>query len=548
LTDEFKKYQRWLKKADDSLKRELETIKNYPEEIKKRFYRDLSFGTGGIRGILGAGSAMMNVHVIRRAAQGLANYGRKIRKDRSVVVCYDTRKMSREFAIESAKVLKANGFKVHVFDQPRPTPMLSFAVRELHADWGIVITASHNPPQYNGFKVYLSNGVQATPEFTDAISSEIDNLDYFDDIKLSDEEITWLQTSEIDEMYFKKLERFLRRFNLGPLNLKVLYTPLHGSGVVPVVKALKILELDFLIVESQAIFDPNFPTVEKPNPEEKEAFEEALKYAKKNMEDFDLIIATDPDCDRMGVMYKTPEGIELPTGNQIGVLMFDYLLNNSETFSNSFIVKTIVTTDMVKPMCEEENIELVETLTGFKFIGKKIEEEVSKEKKFLFAFEESYGYLAGDFVRDKDGIMASVLICLTFDWLKKARKNPKERLRELSERYGYFREKLLNFEFEAQGSEGIIQEIMSEFRKSPPEKIGNLSLTKIIDHLRLENELFGDVIQFIYGDKLRIIVRPSGTEPKLKIYVKTNADSELKSDEILKNAEWVVRRFIEQNT
>ena len=548
MTDEFKKYQRWLKKADDSLKRELETIKNYPEEIKKRFYRDLSFGTGGIRGILGAGSAMMNVHVIRRAAQGLANYGRKIRKDRSVVVCYDTRKMSREFAIESAKVLKANGFKVHVFDQPRPTPMLSFAVRELHADWGIVITASHNPPQYNGFKVYLSNGVQATPEFTDAISSEIDNLDYFDDIKLSDEEIAWLQASEIDEMYFKKLERFLRRFNLGPLNLKVLYTPLHGSGLVPVVKALKILELDFLIVENQAIFDPNFPTAEKPNPEEKEAFEEALKYAKKNMEDFDLIIATDPDCDRMGVMYKTSEGIELPTGNQIGVLMFDYLLNNSETFSNSFIVKTIVTTDMVKPMCEEENIELVETLTGFKFIGKKIEEEVSKEKKFLFAFEESYGYLAGDFVRDKDGIMASVLICLTFDWLKKARKNPKERLRELSERYGYFREKLLNFEFEAQGSEGIIQEIMSEFRKSPPEKIGNLSLTKIIDHLRLENELFGDVIQFIYGDKLRIIVRPSGTEPKLKIYVKTNADSELKSDEILKNAEWVVRRFIEQNT
>ena len=548
MTDEFKKYQRWLKKADDSLKRELETIKNYPEEIKKRFYRDLSFGTGGIRGILGAGSAMMNVHVIRRAAQGLANYGRKIRKDRSVVICYDTRKMSREFAIESAKVLKANGFKVHVFDQPRPTPMLSFAVRELHADWGIVITASHNPPQYNGFKVYLSNGVQATPEFTDAISSEIDNLDYFDDIKLSDEEITWLQTSEIDEMYFKKLERFLRRFNLGPLNLKVLYTPLHGSGLVPVVKALKILGLDPLIVENQAIFDPNFPTVEKPNPEEKEAFEEALKYAKKNMEDFDLIIATDPDCDRMGVMYKTSEGIELPTGNQIGVLMFDYLLNNSETFSNSFIVKTIVTTDMVKPMCEEENIELVETLTGFKFIGKKIEEEVSKGKKFLFAFEESYGYLAGDFVRDKDGIMASVLICLTFDWLKKARKNPKERLRELSERYGYFREKLLNFEFEAQGSEGIIQEIMSEFRKSPPEKIGNLSLTKIIDHLRLENELFGDVIQFIYGDKLRIIVRPSGTEPKLKIYVKTNADSELKSDEILKNAEWVVRRFIEQNT
>ena len=247
-------------------------------------------------------------------------------------------------------------------------------------------------------------------------------------------------------------------------------------------------------------------------------------------------------------MYKTSEGIELPTGNQIGVLMFDYLLNNSETFNNSFVVKTVVTTDMVKPMCEEENIELVETLTGFKFIGKKIEEEVSKGKKFQFAFEESYGYLAGDFVRDKDGIMASVLICLTFDWLKKARKNPKERLRELSERYGYFREKLLNFEFEAQGSEGIIQEIMNEFRKFPPEKIGNLSLTKIIDHLRLENELFGDVIQFIYRDKLRIIVRPSGTEPKLKIYVKTNADSELKSDEILKNAEWVVRQFIEQNT
>lgn len=542
----YQEYEKWLQKADESLKEELKAIKNSPEEIEKRFHKELSFGTGGIRGIIGAGTAMMNIHVVRRATQGLANYGKKISKADSAVICYDTRKFSREFAVESAKVLMANGFRVYVFDESRPTPMLSFAVRELKVDWGIVITASHNPPQYNGFKVYLSNGVQATPEFTNGISAEIEKLDYFDDVKVSESEPLWLNADEFDEVYLKELQKFLKGFNTDDVGLKVLYTPLHGSGFKPVSKALKFLGIDFQMVDSQVTLDGAFPTVSRPNPEEREAFEEALKFAEKSTNSFDLIIATDPDCDRMGVMYRKDEKYELLTGNEIGVLILDYLLNSTELKENSFVVKTIVTTDMVKPMCEERDIELLETLTGFKFIGQKIEEKVSSGGNFLFAFEESYGYLAGDFVRDKDGIIASVLMVLTFNWLKKQDKSPKKKLNELSEKYGYFKEILLNFEFEPQGFEKIIQNIMRFFRNSPPESIGSLALTKTIDHLKLKNELSGDVLQLIYGDNLRVIVRPSGTEPKLKIYVKVNSNSEKTSVEILENSKQILRKTVEK--
>jgi len=542
----YQEYEKWLQKADESLKEELKAIKNSPEEIEKRFHKELSFGTGGIRGIIGAGTAMMNIHVVRRATQGLANYGKKISKADSAVICYDTRKFSREFAVESAKVLMANGFRVYVFDESRPTPMLSFAVRELKVDWGIVITASHNPPQYNGFKVYLSNGVQATPEFTNGISAEIEKLDYFDDVKVSESEPLWLNADEFDEVYLKELQKFLKGFNTDDVGLKVLYTPLHGSGFKPVSKALKFLGIDFQMVDSQVTLDGAFPTVSRPNPEEREAFEEALKFAEKSTNSFDLIIATDPDCDRMGVMYRKDEKYELLTGNEIGVLILDYLLNSTELKENSFVVKTIVTTDMVKPMCEERDIELLETLTGFKFIGQKIEEKVSSGGNFLFAFEESYGYLAGDFVRDKDGIIASVLMVLTFNWLKKQGKSPKKKLNELSEKYGYFKEILLNFEFEPQGFEKIIQNIMRFFRNSPPESIGSLALTKTIDHLKLKNELSGDVLQLIYGDNLRVIVRPSGTEPKLKIYVKVNSNSEKTSVEILENSKQILRKTVEK--
>lgn len=542
----YQEYEKWLQKADESLKEELKAIKNSPEEIEKRFHKELSFGTGGIRGIIGAGTAMMNIHVVRRATQGLANYGKKISKADSAVICYDTRKFSREFAVESAKVLMANGFRVYVFDESRPTPMLSFAVRELKVDWGIVITASHNPPQYNGFKVYLSNGVQATPEFTNGISAEIEKLDYFDDVKVSESEPLWLNADEFDEVYLKELQKFLKGFNTDDVGLKVLYTPLHGSGFKPVSKALKFLGIDFQMVDSQVTLDGAFPTVSRPNPEEREAFEEALKFAEKSTNSFDLIIATDPDCDRMGVMYRKDEKYELLTGNEIGVLILDYLLNSTELKENSFVVKTIVTTDLVKPMCEERDIELLETLTGFKFIGQKIEEKVSSGGNFLFAFEESYGYLAGDFVRDKDGIIASVLMVLTFNWLKKQGKSPKKKLNELSEKYGYFKEILLNFEFEPQGFEKIIQNIMRFFRNSPPESIGSLALTKTIDHLKLKNELSGDVLQLIYGDNLRVIVRPSGTEPKLKIYVKVNSNSEKTSVEILENSKQILRKTVEK--
>ncbi|MDI3473402.1 MAG: phosphoglucomutase [Thermotogaceae bacterium] len=542
----YQEYEKWLQKADESLKEELKAIKNSPEEIEKRFHKELSFGTGGIRGIIGAGTAMMNIHVVRRATQGLANYGKKISKADSAVICYDTRKFSREFAVESAKVLMANGFRVYVFDESRPTPMLSFAVRELKVDWGIVITASHNPPQYNGFKVYLSNGVQATPEFTNGISAEIEKLDYFDDVKVSESEPLWLNADEFDEVYLKELQKFLKGFNTDDVGLKVLYTPLHGSGFKPVSKALKFLGIDFQMVDSQVTLDGAFPTVSRPNPEEREAFEEALKFAEKSTNSFDLIIATDPDCDRMGVMYRKDEKYELLTGNEIGVLILDYLLNSTELKENSFVVKTIVTTDLVKPMCEERDIELLETLTGFKFIGQKIEEKVSSGGNFLFAFEESYGYLAGDFVRDKDGIIASVLMVLTFNWLKKQDKSPKKKLNELSEKYGYFKEILLNFEFEPQGFEKIIQNIMRFFRNSPPESIGSLALTKTIDHLKLKNELSGDVLQLIYGDNLRVIVRPSGTEPKLKIYVKVNSNSEKTSVEILENSKQILRKTVEK--
>lgn len=545
----MKRYQEWLEKSDEYSKNELLSLKDDPQEIENRFYKELSFGTGGIRGILGVGTSMMNVYVVRRAAQGLANYGKKIGKTGSAVVCYDTRKMSKEFAIESARVLSANGFKAYVFDQPRPTPFLSFAVRELNADWGIVITASHNPPQYNGFKVYLSNGVQATPKYTNDLSSEIGKLDYFEDVKLSNEGINWLNSEEIDRTYLRKLEEFFQRFDLnGIQSLKVIYTPLHGSGLIPVTKMLKLIGAEFHLVENQALPDPSFPTITRPNPEEREAFKEALKYIKENDLNFDLIIATDPDCDRMGIAYNTGDDVKLLTGNQIGVLMMDFLLNNLEVPNNSFAVKTIVTTDMVKPMCENENIELIETLTGFKFIGEKIEEKVHEGQTFIFAFEESYGYLAGNFVRDKDGVIASALMCATFNWLKRSGKNPQVRLKELMKKYGFFSEKLLNIEFEPQGFEKKLEEMMDKLRNDPPIEIKGLKLSKMIDHLQLKNELTSNVIQLLYGDKLRVIVRPSGTEPKLKLYIKVRSNSELESREILKEAQETLEKFTKQSS
>jgi len=550
MNEVMKKYQEWLKKSDESLRKELQSIKNNPEEIENRFYKELSFGTGGIRGILGAGTAMMNVHVVRRVAQGLVNYGRKIGKVGSVVICYDTRRMSREFAIESARVLNANGIKTYVFNQFRPTPLLSFAVRKLKADWGIVITASHNPPQYNGFKVYLSNGVQATPKYTNGISMEISKLNYFEDVKLSNKSIDWLDSEKMDEIYLKELEKFLRQFDLeGIQDLKVVYTPLYGSGLIPITKVLKLMGTNFYLVESQAKPDPNFPTVKRPNPEESKAFEEALRYAKKNDIDFDLIIATDPDCDRMGMAYSTGNGIEFLTGNQIGVLMLDFLLNNlKEIPSNSFVVKTIVTTDIVKPMCENKNIELVETLTGFKFIGEKIEEKIRERRNFIFAFEESYGYLTGDFVRDKDGVIASALMCTTFNWLRRSGKDPKVRLKELMKKYGFFNEKLLSIKFKPQGFEKTLEKMMDKFRINPPENIGELRLSKMIDHLNFNNELASNVVQLLYGNTLRIIIRPSGTEPKLKVYIKVNSSSEIESNKILKVAQETVEKFTLQSS
>ncbi len=542
-------YNFWMRSDyfDGATKKELEQIENDPEEIEERFYKDLDFGTGGLRGIIGAGTNRINIYTIRKASQGLSNYLVKNIKDareRGIAIAYDCRRMSPEFALEAAKIFAANGIVAYLFDELRPTPELSFAVRYLKASAGIVITASHNPKEYNGYKVYGEDGGQLPLEGSQVILREIELINDITAIKPMEESVALGKGlikkigREIDDAYINSLKTLVVNQQIideAADSMKIVYTPLHGSGNKPVRRILK--EIGFnnvLVVPEQEKPDSEFTTIKSPNPEEKDAYKLAIELAKR--EGVDLIIGTDPDSDRVGVAVKgsSDEYIVL-TGNQIGCLMMAYILSQKKSAgtlpANGFVVKTIVTTELARKVADYYNIELIEVLTGFKFIGEKIKElDEEGTRKFLFGFEESYGYLAGTFVRDKDAVVASMLIGEMAAYYQSRGMSLYEGVQEIYQKYGYYIEGITSFTLH--GKEGVerISSAMDMLRSQKSEAFGTCRVAAVRDYGNKEIIHFpmgrkealdlpkSNVLYYELEDGGWFCVRPSGTEPKIKIY------------------------------
>jgi len=548
--DYREKYRQWLDSPviDKATKEELAAIENDEKELESRFYKDLEFGTGGLRGIIGAGSNRMNRYTVGRATQGLANYiikhGREA-MDRGVVIAYDTRRMSKEFALETALVLNANGIKVYLYNEMQPTPVLSFSVRELGAIAGIVITASHNPPAYNGYKVYWEDGGQIPPQRSEEIIKEVYAVKGFEEVKTISREQAENQ-GLLNMIGQEVADRFIERVKSLSINkqlikemgnqLKIVYTPLHGTGNKPVRRVLK--ELGFgnvMVVPEQEMPDPDFPTVKFPNPEEPEAFDLAIEMGRKHQAD--IIIGTDPDCDRVGVVVRGSDGEYIfLTGNQTGALLVNYILEalqkQGKLAADGVIIKTIVTSEMGREIAKSYGIDVVDTYTGFKFIGEKAKEfEETGDKTFLFGYEESFGYMAGNYVRDKDGVTASMLICEMAAYYKSRGMNLYDGLVELWRRFGYYHDAQKSVILE--GKEGMtrIKEIMEDFRHNPPVQVCGKKVVTIQDYKELkayypeedrscsiDMPVPSDVLRYELEDGSWFAVRPSGTEPKIKLY------------------------------
>lgn len=542
-------YDFWMRSDyfDAETKKELESIRDNPVEIEERFYRDLEFGTGGLRGIIGAGTNRMNIYTVRKASQGLANYLNKNVKDaakRGIAIAYDSRHMSPQFAAEAAGIFAANGIKAYLFDELRPTPELSFAVRHLKAAAGVVVTASHNPKQYNGYKVYGEDGGQLPLDGSEAVFREIEDIADITKVRpMPHEEAVkkgFIQIigREVDDAYINSLKTLAvdpSAITKAADTMKIVYTPLHGSGNKPVRRILR--ETGFknvIVVPEQELPDPGFSTVKSPNPEEKDAFKLAIELAKK--EDVDLIIGTDPDSDRIGVVVRSSAGEYMVlTGNQTGCLLLEYILSQKKAQgslpSNGFVVKTIVTSELARRIAQNYDIELIEVLTGFKFIGEKIKElDETGRKKYLFGFEESYGYLAGTFVRDKDAVVAAMLIGEMAAWYRNRGMSLYEGLLELFGKYGYFIEGITSFTLE--GKEGVekINSAMESLRSRKSSAFSGCGVKAVRDYEQKEaTELLtgkkrpldlpvSNVLYYELADGSWFCIRPSGTEPKLKIY------------------------------
>jgi phosphoglucomutase len=539
------RYQSWLHSSviDDATRNELKSIADNPKEIEDRFYKDLDFGTGGLRGVMGAGTNRMNVYTIRKTAQGIANYllHNGDSKQHSVAFAYDSRRNSKLFAEEAALVFAANGIKAYVFESLRPTPELSFAVRHLGTSAGAMITASHNPPEYNGFKVYGPDGCQAVPHIAEQMKDHIAKVDEFHDVKtinLDEAQSRGLFAyigEEVDASFTKAvLGQQLRPdvVQATGANVQILYTPLHGTGNLPVRRVLK--EAGFpnvAVVPEQELPDSEFSTVKSPNPEEHQAFTLAIAQAER-MGNVDVIIGSDPDCDRLGVVVKDKNGeYTVLTGNQTGALLTHYILSSLKDTgklpANGVVIKTIVTSEFGAAIARSFGVEVMNTLTGFKYIGEKIGQfEKSGDKQFLFGYEESYGYLAGTYVRDKDAVVASMLVCEMVTYYKHQGKTLYDALMSLYEEYGYYREGLKSIE--RKGIEGTkeIQHIMDKSRKEMPNDLSGHKVEKVEDY---EVGLYGlpkeNVVKvYLEGDSW-FCIRPSGTEPKLKVYFGTRKDS-----------------------
>ena len=538
------KYQAWLDSEiiSEEIKNELRAIKD-EKEIEDRFYKDLEFGTGGLRGVIGAGSNRMNIYTVSQATQGFADYLNANFENPSVAIAYDSRNMSPEFAKAAALTLCANNIKVNLFESLRPTPMLSFAVRELKCDGGIVITASHNPKIYNGYKAYDQFGCQLTDKPAKEVIDYVAKVSDFSMIKtISEEEalnkgLLKMIGEDVDKVYIEKVKSLAINTELvkeKAKDLKIIYTPIHGSGNIPVRRVLKELGYENVkVVKEQEAPNGEFPTAPYPNPEMPQVFELALKMAET--EKPDIIFGTDPDCDRIGVVVNANGEYKVLTGNQTGLLLTDYVLNaKKETNTlpdNGVVIKTIVTTEGARKIAENYGVECMDVLTGFKYIGEKIHEfEINNDKTYLFGFEESYGYLAGTFVRDKDAVIASMLIAEMTLYYKNKGMSLYEALIKLYERIGFFKEELISIELKGKEGQEKIASCIDALRNSSLSEVDGVKVVTKFDYkLSIEENLVdgtkseiklpkSNVLKFILEDGSSFVVRPSGTEPKMKIY------------------------------
>lgn len=567
-----KEYALWKKQTDLSpaLQTELAEIEGKTKEIEDRFYQYLSFGTGGMRGVIGAGTNRMNRYTIRRVAEGLAKQiqaSGQSAMDRGVVIAYDTRHFSYEFALETAKTIGKYGIQIYLFKESRPTPELSFALRHLKAYAGVVITASHNPAAYNGFKVYGEDGGQLPPEAADHMIQYMNAIDDVFLIEVADElalEKKGLLTFILEEMdtAYQEALTTLQMYE-GKKDLSIVYTPIHGSGLVPVSEGLKNFGFTNVhIVAEQAIQDGRFPTVPYPNPEEKEAFQLAISLGKKH--GADLLLATDPDADRLGVAVQTSAGTyELLTGNQLGALLIDFLLTMKQKMGvlpeNGVMMKTIVTSEFGAAVADAFGVETMNTLTGFKFISEQIAQFEKDEKKtFLFGYEESYGYLAGTFVRDKDAVQAALLVAEMAAYYAAAGQSIYERLLDLYETYGYYGERLVSTTLEGKEGQAEIQAIIERFRKQPPTEIAGEKVMiqedyktgqRLLDNGEVEKLTLpqSDVLKFYLADGSWFCIRPSGTEPKCKIYSGVKKETAKEKEEMLERIAWDLKQYIGRN-
>lgn len=553
-------YQKWLRDfaCDEDTVKELKAIADDPAEIEDRFYTELSFGTAGMRGVIGAGMNRMNKYNVRRATKGLAMYLKQNPAEaaRGVVIAYDSRRCSAEFAKDTALVLCAEGVPAYLFDALRPVPILSYALRHLKAIAGVVVTASHNPPQYNGYKVYAEDGAQVGPEAAEGITKMIRSLQYTDCTLMNEQEaldkglLHIIGDKEVDNDYIAQIKTLCIQPELlkqEGKNLNIVYTPLHGSGNVPVRRMLKEIGLtNVAVVKEQEMPDPNFSTIKVPNPEDPGAYELAFKLAAEV--GASVIFATDPDCDRLGVAVKDSAGEwHLLTGNQIGCVLLHYILSSLKKAgklpANGAAVKSIVSTSLANRICDSFGIKMYEVLTGFKFIGEKIQQfQDSGEHTFLFGFEESYGFLSSTFVRDKDGVNASLLIAEVACACMSEGITLYDRVQEIFREYGYFVEKVVSTTLPGKDGLTRMKEIMAGLREEPPKEIGGMKVTAVRDYLKGirvcsgETEKTGlpasDVLYFELENGCWVCVRPSGTEPKIKLYVNTNAPVKEKAEEL----------------
>lgn len=543
--DYQKEYRRWLTKADmdPTLLEELRTMDEKQQE--DAFYRDLSFGTGGLRGVIGAGTNRMNIYTVAKATQGLANYLKEHFRAPSVAIGFDSRINSELFSKVAARVFAANGVKVHIWPELMPVPTVSFAVRELGCSAGVMVTASHNPSKYNGYKVYGADGCQITTQGAAEVLAKIEALDIFQDVRIMDFGTAWNdgQILRIPEAVYTAFVENVKAQSVlyedkTTHDVAIVYSPLNGAGRKPVLRTLEELGYtNITVVKEQEEPDGRFPTCPYPNPEIREAMELGLRYAKEK--NADLLLATDPDCDRVGIAVKNAQGdYVLLSGNEVGLLLLDYLCAQKQKHGkmpkDPVLVKTIVTVDLAERIAEHYGVETRNVLTGFKYIGEQIGllEKVGEERRYLFGFEESYGYLTGTYVRDKDGVDGAVMICEMFSFYAARGIRLTDQLAKLYERYGYCRNTLHSYQFEGSAGFARMQGIMAAFRQGI-STFGGKAVEKVLDYsVGLDGLPKADVLKFYLDGGTTLVVRPSGTEPKLKLYLSVTAKDEAEAARI----------------